>query len=189
MKEDEMTTSTPEQKLQHRLLLRTMAGDRLMLADSTLLAALEGRRALTANELQALQQSPLTLRRFRHLALARRPALRVAGWHGSHGMLRAAAASSELVGLATDDGCWSLHFLAQDAGWQVILKLEAHAPFAAQMMRSLPLLRVVDGGGAIVLQGRLDGDGECESRWPFESPPAEHLQQHGATFAVEPMAP
>jgi hypothetical protein len=185
MKEDEVNMDTAEQKLQQGLLLRPVAGDRLLLADSTLLAALDGSCPLSAPELQALQQSPLTLRRFRHLALARR----LAGWQGSRGMLRAAAASADLAGLATDDGFWSLHFLPQGAGWQVILKLEAHAPFAAQLMRSLPLLRVVDGGGAIVLQGRLDADGECECRWPFESAPGEHLQQHGAVFAVEAMAP
>jgi hypothetical protein len=80
-----------------------------------------------------------------------------------------------------------LHFVAQGALWQVILKLAADAPFAPRLMREQPMLRVVDGGGAIILQGRLDADGECENAWPFETGPAPHFHQSGARFAVEPV--
>jgi hypothetical protein len=91
----------------------------------------------------------------------------------------------------TDDGHWTLHFLPhqqQDGGWQLILKLDAAAPFAARLLAEQPLLRVVDGGGAILLQGRLDADGECERAWPFATAPVAHFQLYGATFAVEPVA-
>ncbi|MNR58708.1 hypothetical protein D3C85_1797680 [compost metagenome] len=58
----------------------------------------------------------------------------------------------------TDDGHWKLHFLprhdAGSAGWQIILTLDGEAPFAARLLQEQPLLRVVDGGGAILLQGR-----------------------------------
>ncbi|MDC8756553.1 hypothetical protein [Janthinobacterium fluminis] len=177
-------------KLRERLLLaRAVDGDRLMLADATMLAALDGSRALTMNERRALAQSPLTLRRFRHLTLERRRGAAAAAnevaWHGSGGMLRAAADGAALEQLGTDDGCWSLHFLAQADGWQIILKLAAVAPFAARLMRERPLLRVVDGGGAVILQGRLDGDGECECRWAFDTAPASHFHMYGAVFAVE----
>ena len=87
--------------LTYALLSRAVPNDRLVLADATLLAAIDGSRALTANERQALQASPLTLRRFRHLVLERRAdsqtareaptAANDATWSGSHGMLRAAA--------------------------------------------------------------------------------------------------
>jgi hypothetical protein len=92
--------------------------------------------------------------------------------------------------LATDDGHWQLHFLPgqQGGGWQIILKLDAEAPFAARLLRDQPLLRVVDGGGAILLQGRLDADGECERAWPFDTEPMAHFQLYGAGFAVEPAA-
>lgn len=183
-----MRASTPDRKLQERLLLaREVPGDRLVLDDSVLLAALSGSRALDAVQLAALQASPLTLKRFRHLALERRRA--TASWRGSVGMLRAAATAVELDSLTTDDGCWSLHFVrtagAADA-WQIILKLEATAAFAEQLMREQPLLRVLDGQGAIVLQGRLDADGECERAWPFTLGPSEHFQQRGAAFSVAP---
>lgn len=201
----------------HLLLSRAVPGDRLMLADATLLAALDGSRPLTANERAALQQSPLTLRRFRHLALARRSASAgVAGaaghdgadmapvapagragsaaandatWHGSAGMLRAAASGATVDMLSTDDGYWTLHFLTEGGGWQVVLKLAGEAPFAARLLREQTMLRVVDGGGAIVLQGRLDADGECEKSWPFATAPAPHFHLYGARFAVEPVAP
>ena len=182
-------------KLRARLLLaRAAPDDRLMLADATMLAALDGARALTLNERRALAQSPLTLRRFRQLSLERRRGARdgaelpLERWRGSAGMLRAAA-GGPLRQLGTDDACWSLHFLAQGTGWQVVLKLAPGAPFAARLMRERPLLRVLDGAGATVLSGRLDADGEYEQGWPFEEAPAPHFQRHGAAFGVEPVAP
>ena len=183
MKENDLkTTSGLERKLREQLLLaRRVEGDRLMLADAVLGAALDGSRPLTANERAALAQSPLTMRRLRQLTLDR------AAWSGSAGMLRAAASDTPLAELVTDDNYWALHFLPQDGAWQVILKLAADAPFAPQLMREQPMLRVIDGGGAIILQGRLDADGECENAWPFETAPAPHFQQFGAAFAVEPV--
>lgn len=187
--------TTPDRKLQERLLLsRAAPGDRLMLPDAVLLSALDGSRALTPNERAALQASPLTLRRFRQLSLERRAeagaeAANDAVWQGSGGVLRAASSSVVLDELLTDDGHWQLHFLQTgEGGWQLILKLDAGAPFAARLLREQPMLRVVDGGGAILLQGRLDADGECERTWPFDTAPMAHFQLYGASFAVEPVA-
>jgi hypothetical protein len=181
---------TTERRLQEALLLRSRPGeDGLALDDRVLLAALDGSAPLTAAQLAALQASPLTLRRFRHLALERKRAQAALGWQGSRGMLRAASTAAELSVLVTDDGCWSLHFVPQGGSWQVILKLEEIAAFAAQLLQRRPMLRVTDGGGAVLLQGRLDADGECERAWPFEQAPVSHFQAHGATFAVEPMGP
>ena len=171
-------------KLRERLLLvRDVPGDRMMLADATLLAALDGTRPLTPAEAAALQGSPVTLRRFRHLALARR----AGRWQASGGLLRAAD-SGALGMLATEDGMWTLHFVAEGAGWQVVLRLDAAAPAASQLLRERPLLRVTDGAGEVVLQGRLDADGECEHAWPFDTAPAAHFQSHGAAFAVTAVA-
>jgi len=199
MKENDLNSAQDDldARLRERVLLsRPAPGDRLMLADATLLAALDGTRPLTPNERQALSASPLTLRRFRQLSLERQSAAQPAAndpvWTGSSGMLRAAStasAANELEALVTDDGHWTLHFLPQDGGWQVILSLSADAPFAARLLREQPQLRVIDGGGAIVLQGRLDADGECERAWPFATAPASHFQLYGAGFAVEPVAP
>jgi hypothetical protein len=245
MKENQVDATSMDAKLRERLLLaRAVPGDRLILADATLLAALDGGRALTPAERAALQQSPLTLRRFKQLALERRAsalgapagkrptagkhamveqhgmaeqhamagasattdepaggvtpvgwsalgAANDASWRGSGGMLRAAAGVAALEHMSTDDQYWTLHFLPNGAGqgWQVVLKLAAEAPFAPQLLRERPLLRVLDGAGAIVLQGVLDADGECECAWPFAAAPAPHFHQHGAGFVVEPAAP
>jgi hypothetical protein len=208
MKENELKSAQDEQdanalkaldaRLRERALLgRATPGDRLVLADATLLAALNGTRVLTPNERQALSASPLTLRRFRQLSLERHAAAQPRShaaandpaWSGSTGMLRAAATATALESLVTDDNYWTLHFLPQDGGWQVILSLSAGAPFAARLLNEQPLLRVIDGGGAIVLQGRLDADGECERTWPFATAPAPHFQLYGAGFAVQPVAP
>lgn len=200
MKENDLNSAQDDldARLREQLLLsRAAPGDRLLLADATLLAALDGTRALTPNERQALSSSPLTLRRFRQLSLERYAAVAAQPpqaandpvWTGSRGLLRAAATAEALESLVTDDGHWALHFLPQDGGWQVILSLSAEAPFAALLLREQPQLRVIDGGGAIVLQGRLDADGECERAWPFATAPASHFQLYGAGFAVEPVAP
>jgi hypothetical protein len=185
MKENDLKTTLDQKLREHVLLARRVEGDRLMLDDATIVAALDGSRPLTPNEREALAQSPLTMRRLRRLSINR--TAQANAWTGSAGMLRAASTEAALDQLVTEDGHWTLHFIAQGGGWQVILKLAADAPFAARLMREQPMLRVVDGGGAIILQGRLDADGECENAWPFETGPAPHFQQFGARFAVEPV--
>lgn len=184
--------TTLDRKLQERLLLgRRVEGDRLVLADAVLRAALEGSRALTANERAALAASPLTARRLRQLGIERRGAGAAsdAGWSGSAGLLRAADSGSAAPVLATDDGFFRLHFAQHAAGWRVILQMAAQAPFAARMLCAPPLLRVRDGAGQVVLQGRLDADGECEDAWPFADAPAAHFVQAGGAFSVEPAEP
>jgi hypothetical protein len=182
------TSEPSERKLHEQLrLARRVEGDRLMLADAVLLAAIDASRTLTAAERAALEASPLTLRRFRALALEQR---RAAGaWSGSGGMLRAADDGRPLAALTTDDGHWTLHFVRQGGAWRVILALAATAPFAARLVREQPMLRVTDGGGAIILQGSLDADGECESAWPFDTAPGIHFHEFCARFAVEPAHP
>lgn len=168
-----------DRKLAARLLLgRRVDGDRLMLDDAVLRAALDGSRPLRAGERAALQASPLTQRRLRTLAEERR-----VPWRGSAGLLRAADSGAALAALVTDDGLWRLHVVEG----QVILQLDAQAARAGELMARRPLLRVLDGAGAVVLEGRLDADGECEGPWPFDLAPARHFQQHGAVFKVEPV--
>ena len=192
MKENDLTANqltTPSglaHKLREQLLLRQRVdGDRMMLADDVLAAALDGSRPLNPNERAALASSPLTMRRLRQLSIER--ARSAHAWKASGGMLRAAATGAALEKLVTDDHHWALHFVQHEDGalWQVVLKLAADAPFAPQLMREQPMLRVRDGVGAIILQGRLDADGECENAWPFDPPPMAHFQLCGASFAVE----
>lgn len=190
------TITELEARLQEQLLLgRAVPGDRLMLADATLLGALDGRRPLTPAERTALQASPLTLRRFRHLAQQRRSEAQLArnvdssasaGWHGSRGLLRAAATAAALDTLRTEDGYWTLDFVQSEQGWRVILALVAEAPFAALAVQQGWQILVRDGAGSLILHDGLDGDGECECAWPHAVAPAQHFQQHGASFTVEP---
>lgn len=178
---------TVHARLRERLLLASRSDDGLVLPDATLRAALDGSRPLAPAELAALQASPLTLRRFRHLALTRRQAL-APRWAGSTGLLRAADSGTAPARLVTDDGHWTLHFVLAEGRWQVILQLDPAAPFASDLLRIAPSLRVTDGAGATLLQGRLDADGECEGPWPCALAPAAHLQAHGAAFSVAPVA-
>jgi hypothetical protein len=193
MKENNVKRMTQlDRRLQEALVIgRRVEGDRLVLADAVLLAALDGRRALTANERAALEGSPLTARRLRQLAMQRNGLQGSAhddAWSGSTGMLR--AADSGLVSrLATDDGYWILHFSFEDGSWQVCLQLLACAPFTRRLLRERPMLCVLDSAGNVLLRGRLDADGECEGAWPAGQPPAEHFQRHGAAFSVRPLPP
>jgi hypothetical protein len=172
-----------DRKLQARLLAgRRVEGDRLVLADAELLAALDGSRPLTAGERAALQASPLTQRRLRVLAEARRAQVAPPAWRGSSGMLRAADSGAPFEALVTDDGAWRLHV----TGGRVILQLDPDSPLAPGLLREGRPLRVLDGSGATVLEGLLDSDGECEGPWPYAEAPAIHFQRHGARFRVEP---
>ena len=178
-----MTTERTDCKLHEQLLLsRRVEGDRLILADAVIEAAIDGSRALTEAECAALQASPLTLRRFRALAQQRRGERRN-DWRASAGMLRAAS-DGALESLTTDDGYWTLHFLEQGGTWRVILAVDAGAPFAARLLRDKTLLHVLDGTRSVILQGSLDSDGECEGVWPFARPPGPHFQHAGAAFSV-----
>lgn len=182
-------TTHLDRRLRERLLAgRRKEGDRLVLADDTLRAALDGSRPLTANERMALETSPLTVRRLRQLAIERRAPRERANddaWHCSAGMLRAADSGS-LSRLVTDDGYWILHFSDDGGGWRLTLQLKACAPFTARLLRERASLCVLDGDGTVLLQGRLDGDGECEGPWQAREDPAIYFQQHGARFTVRP---
>jgi hypothetical protein len=169
------------------LLGARVEGDRLTLNDAVLTAALDGSRPLTAGERAALQASPLTLRRFKGLADMRRRAAAPA-WSGSHGLLRAADSAGEFAALQTDDGMWRLHVVDSGGKLAVILQLDPQAPGAARVLADRMSITVRDGAKAVVLQGTLDADGECEGPWPFAATPAAHFQQHGAGFDVMPSA-
>lgn len=184
-------TTNLDRRLREALLAgRRKEGDRLVLGDATLRAALDGSRALSPNERTALEASPLTVRRFRQLAIERRDGRKAANdetWLGSSGMLRAADTGS-LSRLTTDDGYWILHFSDEEGEWRVVLQLKACAPFTARLLRERPALCVADGEGNVLLEGRLDGDGECEGPWRADVEPAAWFQQHGARFIVRPQA-
>ena len=177
-------TGTIERRLQERLLLDGRPeGDRLLLDDATLAAALDGSRPLTAGERAALKASPLTARRLRTLALARR----AQAWQGSAGLLRAASTDgAEGDPIATDDGWWRLHLVPDGAGWCAVLQLAPQAPFAAALLAGSRRVCVRAGSGTIILRGVLDADGECEAAWPFAQAPHAWLQAQGAAFRVEP---
>jgi hypothetical protein len=183
-----MKANSMQRRLQEQLLVgRRVDGDRLVLDDATLQAALDGSRPLRAAERAALQASPLTARRLRQLALERRAGAPAScGWRGSRGMLRAASSAGAPAPLRTDDGCWTLHFIEGQDGWRTVLQLSPQAPFAGALLAARAPLQVLDGSGATILEGRLDLDGECEAAWPFGEPPAAHLQTHGAAFTVAP---
>jgi hypothetical protein len=182
-------TTNLDRRLREELLVgRRKEGDRLVLADATLRAALDGSRPLTSGERQTLETSPLTLRRLRQLAIDRRTGRKAANddaWQGSSGMLRAAD-SGALTRLGTDDGYWILHFSDEEGEWRIVLQLKACAPFTARLLRERPALCVTDAEGNVLLSGRLDGDGECEGPWLAGTDPASYFQQHGARFVVRP---
>ena len=177
-----------DRKLRERALLSArVEDDCLAVPDAVLLAALAGGRVLSHEEKAALLGSPLTLRRFRALAMQarRRPAAaNDPAWRGSQGLLRAAASAGQLLALHTDDGCWTLDFLRDGDGWRIVLQLSPAAPFAAHLLAARPQLQVLDGDGALVMQGRLDDDGECEAGWPFAAEPCAHLLRAGGAFTV-----
>ncbi len=170
-------------KLQESLLLnRSREGDYLQLSDAVLRAALEGSRPLSANEAAILQASPLTLRRFRHLAVAQRD--KQTQWHASSGIVLAAASVEEDAILHSLDLYWQLQLLQVEKQWQVILRLRPSAPFAAQILNNHAALELLDGKGQVILRGSLDADGELELPWTWPQSPLTHFTAHGGSFHV-----
>lgn len=174
------------------ILNRSRDDDRVMLDDHLLLAALDGSRPLNGDERELLQQSPQTLLRFRQLALQARArknagAANDAQWQSSMGCVRDSDEGSRpvLQRLKSDDQYWSLQFIADEVGWQLILSLSDAAPFAQQIKQAGSNVRLIDGAGAILLEGSLDIEGECEVRWPYFTEPELHLRQAGARFRIE----
>lgn len=189
MNDKDMDPSLARRLAAEALLAQRREGDVLALADDVMLAALDGRRALTPAQAAALTASPLTVRRFRQLSLERRQQRGAANdpvWEGSGGLLRAASTGDLAGPLKTDDGYWSLHVAGGPGAWRLILALDPQAPFAPVLLRASGGVRVLDGEGGTLLEGVLDADGECEAAWPHASAPFEHLQQAGAVFSVRP---
>ncbi len=176
------------EKLQDGLLLWPKQDDSLVLDDATLLAAANRRAPLTRSQWNALLDSPLTLRRLRHL-LEQQQLAQV--FRRSTGLLRAAdggSGTSVLTVLQTADGFWSLNFLPAGEGWHMVLRMDPTAPFAADLMRQPQPVQVQDGQGLNLLTGLLDADGELEGPWAPAQPPAEHFAVTGGRFAVGPVA-
>jgi hypothetical protein len=157
-------------------------GDSLLLSDAVLRAALEGSRPLSASEVTTLQASPLTLRRFRHLAQERRS--KQTQWHASSGIVLAAASVEDDAILHSLDLYWQLQLLQNGEAWQIILRLRPNAPFAAQILQQQLPLEVLDGKGQMIVRGCVDADGELEAPWPFASKPIAHFNANGGSFHV-----
>jgi hypothetical protein len=231
--------STPlEQLIEHIALQgwlkRFKPGDRLVLADDVLQAALARQHPLNRTEYDALLASPLTLRRLQVLAdqraqseslrfvaptlvtnltsnLASNPSTRpnqpalasVAAplpkgvlpgmpadpaanqpWRHSHCILRAAASATPASQVQSEDGWWRVGFSKAAHGWQIILKLDLEAPFAALALDQALVWQVRDGQGQVLLQGELDEAGELEARWPFADAPAVLLAAAGGKIDI-----
>lgn len=209
-------SSTPSAEQQ--LLLATFAestkpGDRLVLSDEILHAALERSRRLRKSELQALLDSPLTLRRL--VALAARfdalsqessPAAREAAakviaiamgraandsqptWHRSPMELMAAAGHDDgNFSQTSPDQLWVLHAIVTGTSTRLVLVLQKDHERAAAVMEARQQLElaVLDGQGATLLMGHLDEDGELAGPWQLPDTLRSHLLAQGGQFSIE----
>lgn len=182
------TLSRHDRRLLERILLDSdRPGDRLELSDAVLRAAIQGERRLTAQEVERLWVSPLTLRRFRFLSGEIRTASALGGWTGSRGLLLAAEGGDDPPSITTEDGCWTLCFLPGMGGkLRIIMKYTGAGDLAALMAAAGRGVSVRDGEGQVLLRGALDEDGELEAPWPLELSPRDHFRAIGGRFAVVP---
>lgn len=175
--------------------------DWLVLADTTLNAALDGSRPLSHIELKALLDSPLTLRRMQVLEAERLAGLRDSEadpiqeaaandvrWHGSHGLLLAADSGDDDAPLLTEDGWWHLWLPPTYGGWNMVLVLDKEAPFASLFAaapgREPAEVALVDGQGRTLLRGTIEDDGELRGRWPLHEAPKAALKAAGGFEVV-----
>ncbi len=189
------TMNTLNLQLLDKIMFGTKEGDWLVLDDDTLRAAVDNTRPLTRNEWNSLINSPLTLKRLRHIiGQAKAKTLKSVNasnddlWLGSEGFLRAAAGrGGEIPTLHSEDGMWTLMFLQGPSAIRMLLKLDRDTPLARQIMDSKTEVAVKDGTGQVLMQGHVDEEGELEADWPFSNAaPYAHFQASGGRFQVQP---
>lgn len=194
---------------------RQVPGDRQVLADDVLQAALSATQALSRKQLAMLKVSPLTLCRLRYLEALRLAATHSAlatgtaasasvhalgspagqttpaqasRWQRSPGELLAAAGVDADCSLPSADGLWTLS--AWTRGHATRLRLNLRRPADDDGQLSLRLdpeieVGVLDGRGGTLLLGRLDDDGELEVLLDHPLDLRSHLAQHGGHWSVE----
>lgn len=176
--------------------------DWLVLSDEVLREALSGAIPLSREEMTALMDSPITLRRMQILEAERLAAHKDSevlaanddSWFGSCGMLLAADSGVTSLSLHTDDMLWMLKSVPAGEGCNLILQLNLKHPQddkraqAAKILASCTELAVFDGADVLVMDGVLDADGELEKPWPLPSEsPYEHFMAAGGKFTVLPV--
>ncbi|MEN9865754.1 MAG: hypothetical protein RL748_1344 [Pseudomonadota bacterium] len=174
-----------------------VAGDKLVLADATLMAAASGESPLNRSEYAALIASPLTLRRLQTLlrtsqAATAQPTIPAPLFAPSQGILRAAASEPAQLTIATADGFWQVHFLPVEAepgqgtiaGFHTVLQMEPHAPFADALIDQQHRVEVLDGQSRVLLQGCVNENGELAAAWNQSLTPWQHLQAFGNQITV-----
>lgn len=185
---------------EHKVVLaafsvQRLPGDRMVLSDDVMEAALEGRKCLQPTQWQALLSSPLTLCRLRYLEGCRLAAL---SRHGrvnevddgrvSRYELLAATSTETDISLYSPDGRWALHALTTRTVTRLLLQLlpQAEDGIASTASRPVPgdEVAVLDGAGFTLLMGRLDADGELEQVWNQPLDLQSRLVRYGRSWSV-----
>lgn len=177
-----------------------LPGDRPMLSDEVMQAALDGRARLQAAQWAVLLASPLTLCRLRYLEGRRLAALSENGanqapfnvadhkWRTSSCELLAATGTGTDTSLYSPDGLWALHALTTGSVTRLLLQLLPSAETVAGGSAARPApgdeVAVLDGAGTTLLMGRLDADGELEAVWTRPLDLRSHLSLHGRVWSV-----
>ncbi len=168
-------------------MAREIPGDRQIITDERLLAALTGKERLRQAEYREMLASPLTLSRLRLLAsqslseLQRSPALMN---HESDGMMPTPELLCEELTLVTNDGNWALLIkLDQDSQrWHLTLQLLASRE--AMHVREDGEIFVHDAQQGTFLFGGLDGNGQLHAVWELPVKPLVYLVGKGKTWTV-----
>lgn len=167
------------------LLSREVAEDHLVVDDTVLQAVVRGEQRLSDAERQAIVHSPRTLHRLRwldHQARAR-AAQATASYH-SELWLRAAAGEQDGFTIDTDDGRYSLHFLAGRDG-NYLMVASCDSAHAKAMRERGEVLRVCDNQGHELLRGCPDEQGELRGSWPLSDSPRAYLSREGVGLVLD----
>ena len=168
-------------------------GDRQVLSDETLQAALAGEQGLVRAQWQAMLDSPLTLCRLRFLE-AQRQAAQAGdetvddGWQRSTAEVLAASDTEADCSLVSPDGRWALHALTTRGVTRLLLQL---SPASLASAGAAPApgpgaeVAVLDDQGGTLLMGHLDADGELQARWTRDTDLRTHLARHGGHWHVQ----
>lgn len=179
------------------LMKRRKFDDRLVLPDDLLEAAMDGRASLSPLQLDALLDSPLTLRRYAVLQAMRAERSLAANdeafWQGSCILRRAAdgGGARSRVDHLSENGHWQLSFQPMgQTGWLLSLTLLHPERAPAALSAGLQAVELVDGCGKVWCSGPLDPDADegpgIDMAWEGEGTPEQRFMASGARFDVRP---
>jgi hypothetical protein len=140
----------------------------------------------TADMAKAIWTIPAARAAYLGLRRARSRALRRA-WNdnGYSAVAQYRAASSQAMRHSVTTSGWSIQIVRSPGSGQTLVSLELE-PQAMALLPANTVVRIVDSGGLVWLEGEIDSFGGIDAQWPHAgTDPDERLRSHALTISFD----